>query len=170
MDINARTKGGRGGVPAVRRAQSLSARSRDTADDTPLFAVILKNSLWGLVTFVASGLALVTLCCFIAYSNPDPDALILPLALLSLLPSSFAGGFVSAKKTADAPVACGVVCGCICTLFMMLLSLVLYTAPSSGYSFWQGAMLHLCAVGFSLLGALMGNIKPKAKKRKRRFG
>jgi putative membrane protein (TIGR04086 family) len=170
MDINTRHKSGRGGVPAVRRAQSLPIGSRNTADDTPLFAAVLKNSLWGLAAFAVSGIALVTLGCLIAYSNPDPDTLIFPLALLALLPSSFIGGLVSAKKTADAPVACGVVCGCVCMLFMMLLSLVLYTAPSSGYSFWQGAMLHLCAVGFSLLGALMGSIKPKAKKRKRRFG
>ena len=140
------------------------------ADDAPLFAVIMKNSLWGLVTFMLSGLALITVCCFIAYSNPDPDALIFPLALLALLPSSFVGGLVSAKKTGDAPVACGIVCGCICTLVMMLLSLVLYNTPSSGYSFWQNALLHISAVGFSVLGALMGNIKFKPHKRKRRFG
>ena len=170
MDINTRHKSGRGGVPAVRRMQSLPVGSRNRADDTPLFATVLKNSLWGLAAFAVSGIALVTLGCLIAYSNPDPDVLIFPLALLALLPSSFIGGLVSAKKTGDAPVACGIACGCICTLVMLMLSLVLHTAPSSGYSFWQNTVLHLCAVGFSLLGALMGNIKLKPRKRKRRFG
>ena len=169
MNINAQNKQSRGGVPAVRRTAHLPSGMNES-DDTPLMAVILKSSAIGTLATLLSGLLLITLSTVIAYSNPDPDSLVLPLALLSLLPSCFIGGLITFKLTGASPVLCGVMCGAITTLIMMLFSLVLYAAPSSSYSFWQSLLLHLAAVGFCILGGLAGNAKPKLKKGKKRFG
>ena len=169
MDIKKIGAKGRGGVPALHRAAHPSIRRSET-EDTPLIAIILKNSALGTLATSTSGLILITLSALIAYSNPDPDSLILPLALLSLLPSCFIGGLIAFRLTGSSPVLCGLMCGAITTLLMLLFSIVLYTAPSSDYSFWQSLLLHVASVGFCILGALTGNAKPKMKKGKRRFG
>lgn len=157
-----------GSFPVLRRTSTPATRSGD--DDSPLFATVLKNSIYGLISFVISGLILVSVMAGIAYSNPDPDIFIAPLSLVALLPSMFIGGFVTTKKTGEAPLFCGVICGAIVTVITILISLILRNAMSSGYSLFQSALLHAFAIIFCLLGSFAGNIKKRAKPGARRFG
>ena len=151
-----------GGI-VPRRSTALVPHSDD---DMPIFARVLRNSFWGLAVFVAIGIILLSAVCGIAYSNADPDALIMPLSLASLLPSMFVAGFVCAKKTGEAPLLCGIVCGGVITLCTMLLALILRNATGSGYELWQQSLLHGIAILFCVLGAFAGNVKKKADPRK----
>ncbi len=159
----------KGSFPVPAKSRAL-AKIGNEAEDSPIFLSALKGALWGLGAAIASGILLVTLMTAIAYANPDPATLISPLALLALMPAMFAGGFVTSKKVGSSPLLCGILCGAAVTLVTLLLSVVLWGLPSSGYAFWQSVALHVAAVGFSVLGAFAGNIKRKQKIGKRRFG
>ncbi len=158
-------KDNRSGVPAIRRSTALIPHSND---DQPLFRQVLRNSLAGLLSFAVVGLILISVVCGIAYSSQDPDSLIMPMSLASLLPSMFAAGFVCAKKTGDAPLLCGIVTGGIITVFIILISWLLQGASVSGYAFWQQSLLHGIAILFCILGSFAGNAKRKVDPRKRR--
>ena len=157
----------KGLVPS--RASSLPSRSGER-EDTPLLSDILRHSAIGLLAMLISGMLLLTGLTALAYANPDPGALIAPLSLVALLPSAFAGGFVTIKRVGEAPLLCGIVCGGMGTIALMLAALILRDLPSSDFLFWQSAVLHAFAVLFSVLGALAGNVKKRAKAGKRRFG
>ncbi len=159
----------RGGGLVRTRPTALASRTAETSD-SPLFLTVLKSGLWGVATALGAGLILITVATAVAYANPNPSALIPALSLLSLLPSMFAGGFVTAKKVKDAPLLCGIISGGMITLITMLLGIVLRGLPSSGYAFWQSAALHTAAIAFSVLGAFAGNVKRRQKPGKRRFG
>jgi putative membrane protein (TIGR04086 family) len=134
------------------------------------FVKILKCSLFGLLAMLISGLLLITVTAAIAFACPDPASLTAPLSLLSLMLSELVGGFVCSKLSKGHPLVCGLVCGAVCALCMLLLSPITFGAPSSEYGFWQGALLHLYAVGFSLIGSYLGNIKLGRGKPRKRFG
>ena len=152
----------KGGLPTIKRSAALSSRKSDK-DDQPLFLTVLKNSAIGLACAMLSGILLVSASCAVAYANPDPGALMLPLALASLMISMFVGGFVCSKMTKDAPLFCGVICGGIITFGMMLISLCFTKTPSSGYGFLMSAALHAFAIVFCVLGAFAGNYKRKTR-------
>ena len=158
-------KDNRGGVPAIRRSTALIPHSND---DQPLFSQVLRNSLSGLISFAIVGIVLISIACAVAYANPDPDSLIMPMSLASLLPSMFAAGFVCTKKTGDAPLLCGIVTGGIITVFTILISLLLQGISVSGYEFWQQSLLHGIAILFCILGSFAGNAKRKVDPRKHR--
>lgn len=157
-----------GNYPALRRAAAPATRRSD-ADDSPLFITVLKNSAIGLIVTLLSGIVLISVACAIAYANPDPESITLPLALASLMISMFAGGFVCSRLTRSSPLFCGIVCGSMITLCTMLLALCLVGAPSMQYGFWLSAALHAFAIGFCSLGALTGNMKRRAKPMSKRF-
>ena len=158
----------RGGLVAT-RSTALSYKNQESAD-TPLFKAALKGGLLGIGVSIGLGMALVTLASALIYLNPDPSALIAPISLLCLLPSMFFGGFAAAKRVGDAPMLCGILSGGMVTLVTMLLGIILWGLPSSGYAFWQSAALHTAAMAFSTLGAFAGNVKRKPKPAKKRFG
>ena len=153
-----------GGI-VPRRSTSIVPHSND---DMPILARVLRNSFSGLAAFIAVGIILLSIVCGIAYSNPDPESLIMPMSLASLLPSMFAAGFVCTKKTGEAPLLCGIVCGGVITVFTMLLALLLKNATGSGYELWQQSILHGIAILFCILGAFAGNAKRKLDPRKHR--
>ncbi len=157
------------GVPMQRKIPSPITRAR-TDEDEPLFKKIMISSLWGVGASAVSGILLVSVLSFAAYKSADPTSLITTLSLLSLLPSDFLGGFVAAKKSGAAPFVCGTVTAGVWCALSFALSVCLYTAPSSGYDFWQGLLLHLAASLFCILGAFAGGIKRKPSRKKRRFG
>ncbi len=159
----------RGGGLVRSHPTALASRTAETSD-SPLFLTVLKSGLWGVGAALVVGLILITVTTAVAYANPNPSALIPALSLVSLLPSMFAGGFVTAKKVKDAPLLCGIISGGMITLITMLLAIVLRGLSSSGYAFWQSASLHTAAMLFSILGAFAGNVKLRAKPGKRRFG
>ena len=159
----------RGGGLVRSRPTALASRTKE-ASDSPLFLSVLKSALLGVGASLVMGLILITVGAAVAYANPNPSVLIPALSLVSLLPSMFAGGFVTAKKVKDAPLLCGIISGGMITLITMLLAIVLRGLPSTGYAFWQSASLHTAAIAFSVLGAFAGNVKSRQKPIKRRFG
>ncbi len=149
---------------------SALARRNENTEEGSLFGAALKGSLWGLLTSGICGIILITLATAAAYANPDSAALVSPLGLVSLMPSMFAGGFVTSKRVKEAPLLCGIMSGGMMTLVTMLLGMILRGLPTSSYEFWQSAALHGAAILFSILGALAGNIKKHPKPGKKRFG
>lgn len=158
----------RGGVPSIKRASVPMAR-QNAGEGSSLFALILKNSIYGLLFMLGSGLILLIICTAIAYTNPNPDATVFPFALLSLLPSMFIGGFVCAKKCGEAPLVCGIVCGGLITLVTILIGLFINSAQKSDYSLGLSLLLHGIAVIFTILGAFAGSIKKKYKPKSRKY-
>ena len=147
------------------RSTALVPRSND---DAPIFVRVLKNSFSGLAVFAVVGIILLSAVCGIAYSNSDPDSLIMPMSLASLLPSMFAAGFICTKKTGEAPLLCGIVSGGIITLCTMLFALLMRNVTSSDYELWHQSLLHGIAILFCILGAFAGNAKRKIDPRKHR--
>ncbi len=154
----------------AQRNHPVPARRALENNEAPLFKKILLSSLIGAGVCGAVGILLVTVFSLVACKSPDPLSLIPTLSLLSLLPSSFLGGFVSAKRTGEAALPTGLVCAAMWSALSLALSVCLYSAPSSGYTLWQGLLLHLFSALFCVLGALAGGIKRKPSRKRRRFG
>ena len=155
-------------MPQIRKSTAIVSR-QNSAEQAPLLASVLKNSMYALLAMLLSGLVLISISTAIAYANPNPDSLVFPLSLASLLISMFIGGFVCSKRTCESPLLCGIVCGGIITLFTILIALCLRNAASSGYTLGFAFLLHGIAMLFAILGAFAGNIKKKYKPRKRKY-
>lgn len=156
-------------MPIPHRQSALIARA-SVQEEPSLLTKILKNSLFGLLTSVVSGLILTLIMAFIAYYNQDPSAMVPYLSLLALLLSCFLGGFVCSVKTKRAPLLCGILYGGILCVFMFLCAACLVGAPKSEHTVFQGILVHGVAVMFCVLGAWAGSAKKKASPKKRRFG
>ncbi len=155
-------------MPIVSRSTALAARNADTYD-RPIILTALKGGLFGLGATALTGALLITGSTAVAYAMPDSTAIIPFFAIPSVLCSSFVGGFICSKAVKEAPLLCGTVTGAMITLLTLVLSLILFSLPSSGYEFWQSAALHMATLAFSVLGAFAGNIKMSRRKGKRRF-
>ena len=149
-----------------RRNGALAIRSQ--YEDEPIFTRAMRSSLSGIISFVVAGLVLISCAAAVAFTQADPDALITPLALVALLLSAFTGGFTTVRRTGSAPMLCGILCGGVITVFTMIAALILRGVTSSGYEFWQAAILHGATVLFSILGSFAGNAKRKVDPRKHR--
>ena len=161
-------KGTAGSLPAPRRHTNLG-KARRNAEERPLYKRIISSSLWGLLTNVLSGVLLVSIVCFIAYSSPDPLSMIPPMAILALLPSNFLGGFVASKKCGESPIACGIATAAMWGVVSFFGAICLYAISPSGYALWQSLLLHALSLAFCLLGAMAGGVKRIPSRRKRRF-
>lgn len=159
----------RGGLPTA-RSRATSALRKRGGEDTPLFKKLMLSSLWGLGANLLSGILLVSIVSAIAYRGTDPLGLIFPLALLSLLPANFLGGFISAKRCGESPFACGIITAAMWGAISLIGALCLWSVAPSGYTIWQSLLLHGASIAFCLLGALAGGIKRPQSRKKRRFG
>lgn len=162
-------KEARGGLP-IKRKHAHLGKTRRVSEERPLFKRILSSSLFGLLVNTISGILLVSIVCLIAYSSSDPLSMIPTMALLSLLPSNFLGGFVASKKCGESPIACGITTAAMWGTVSLLGSLCLYAIAPSGYNLWQSLLLHALSLAFCLLGAMAGGIKRIPSRKKRRFG
>ncbi len=162
-------KKGASALPMQRRNTSLAQRTHREEDSSILKKVMI-SSLLGAGAAAVTGILLISISAAFAYSNPDPLALIPTLSIISLLPSNFIGGFVSAKRCGGSPLSCGAVCGALWCTLSLILALCFYRAPSSGYGIWTGVLLHGLSVLFCILGALAGSVKRRRSHKKRRFG
>ncbi len=156
-------------LPVKRKSQLPTARTRQDDDEGSLKRLIF-SSLAGLAVCSASGGMLITAVCVIAYMSSDPLAMISPFALLALLPSNFFGGLVSAKKFGSSSLVCGLSTAAFQCAASLILSLCMYSIAASGYTLWQGLLLHAASALFCVLGALTGGIKRNPSRKKRRFG
>ena len=158
----------KGSFPVPSRTRALSRA--ESEQEKPYLLTALKGTLIGSGVTLVAGI-LLTLCgAAVAYFNSDPSAFIPPFAIAALLLSMLAGGFAATKSTGASPVLCGILTGGATTLVTMLAAIILRTLPYSNYQLWQSLSLHFSAIAFSILGAILGNIKLTPKRPKRRFG
>ncbi len=162
-------QGARGGLPTPRKNTGIKPR-RHVEEETPLFKKLLTSSLWGLLVNALSGIALVSITCFIAYSSPDPLSLIPTMSLVALLPSNFLGGFTSAKKCGESAAACGFMTAAMWGAVSLIGALCLYSVSPTEYALWQSLLMHGASLSFCILGAMAGGIKRNPSRKKRRFG
>ncbi len=160
----------RGAALPIRKRNDLPTRRACPTDELPLFKRILLSSFTGIAVNAFIGVALIFIVSFIAFRSPDPLSLIPMLSLLALLPSNFFGGFVSVKRCGGSPFVCGLFTGGMWCVLSLVVSLCMYFVQSSGYTLWQGLLLHALSVLFCVLGALAGGIRRRPSKSKRRFG
>jgi len=157
------------GLPTIRKNVGL-ARKRNVKEETPIIKKVLSCSLLGIGVNALSGILLVSLVCIFAYNSADPLSLIPSIALLSLLPSNFLGGFVASRRCGEAPIACALTTTAMWGVLSFLGALCLYSIAPSGYELWQSLLLHALSLAFCLLGAMAGGIKRIPSRKKRRFG
>ncbi len=158
-----------GVLPIQKRSSVMQSRTK-SIDESPILKKVLLSSLFGLGINALSGIALVSISCLIAYSCPDPLSMIALLSLLALLPSNFLGGFAAAKKCGESASVCGILTSAMWAILSLIASLCIVSVSSSGYSLWQGILLHSASIAFCILGALAGGIKRRPSRNKRRFG
>lgn len=156
-------------MPIQKRSSGAPMRTR-SGEDESVFRKAFFSSLFGLSINALSGIVLISVVCAVAYSSPDPLSLITPLSLLSLLPSNFLGGFASAKKCGEAAGVCGCMTGAMWGVISLIAALCTLSVEPSGYSLFQGILLHGASYAFCILGALAGGIKRNPSRKKRRFG
>lgn len=149
------------------RSGSRQLAVRDSADTSFSRKLLIGSSISTIATFVSS-IILIFIFSAIATSSKDPLSLIPLFGIISLMPSMFIGGFICIKRVKESPFICGLVCGASFVITATLLSLIIVGLPSSGYAFLQHFALRIAAVFFSVLGAIVGNVKRKSKRR--RFG
>ena len=159
----------RGSFPVPSRTRAI-ARADSESDNDPLLLTALKGALVGFGVTAVTGIILTVCGSAVAFFNSDPSAFIPPVAIAALLLSMLAGGFAAEKVTKVSPILCGILTGGLVTLVSIFASIDLRSLPSSHYQLWQSAVLHFVSVAFSVLGAVLGNIKLKPKRPKRRFG
>lgn len=156
-------------MPIQKRSRNMPTRTNSGEDDSVLKKALF-SSLFGLLINAISGIVLISVVCAVAYSSPDPLSLITPLSLLSLLPSNFLGGFAAAKKCGEAAGVCGCMTGAMWGVISLIAALCTLSVEPSGYSLFQGILLHGASFAFCILGALAGGIKRNPSRKKRRFG
>lgn len=156
-------------MPIPRRRSELPIRPQSDNGKQGISAVI-RSSLFGLLSAIATTAILTTVACVAAYSSSDPTVLTLPLSIAVLLISNLVGGIVTSKLTNGSPLMCGLVCGTAITAAMLIASLMLFNATATDRTFFESAFLHVSAVCFCILGAFIGDIKLKRDPRRKRFG
>lgn len=111
------------------------------------FSSILRSMPVALGVTVLSGLLLTTALCVIAFSSPDPTALIRPCAAVSLMLAAFCGGITAGKLNPAAPLAAGLLCG-TATAALLILSALL-TDGRGGLLPWvlRLSVIPACFVG-----------------------
>ena len=145
-----------------------SAISQREDEATP--SLFIKGIAMSLASSAVMGLLLITLMTAIAYANPDPSSLVPSLSLISLMLSSFAGGFVSSKTVRSSHFLCGALCGFAMCGVYWLISLLFHSSSPSDLVPWQAISLRIAIIAFAVLGSLAGGCKKSQKRKKHRFG
>ena len=131
-------------------------------------AGVLTASVFGVCIGLLFSVVLALVCSTICVFSSDPDKLISPLSLFSLIAVYLSAGFIAAKKKAAA-FPCGLISGGILALVFFTVSCFFDPSYSAGLALPIELLIRLSFVGVSLLGALLGvNVSSKGKRRKRR--
>ncbi len=148
---------------AVRRQKSKQG------EESSVLISIIKSSLLSLViTFVIS-FVLLLLGTAVAYTNPDPAALVTPVSLVSLYLSAFFGGFVCRKlNKQSAPIAV-MLTSALFVLLGLVISLCLPSSPvDPGVNSWLSLVLRLAVIGMFFVGSALAKGSNKSKKKHKR--
>lgn len=133
-------------------------------DRNPTLSIAFGFGVSLLITLVSALILLLTLT-WIAYSTPDPSALVLPLSVGALCICSFVCGFSSAKLGRDIfpPLISAAIGGVIFDLILFLLT-VLPLERGSGFSGGTKVMIYLLQIGIATLGGVIGRTRGKKRK------
>lgn len=136
--------------------------------EQPLLPLVAKALIRILPFTLAAGLVLSFAAAAFANSRPDPDAVLLPLALCIASLMSLLGGLLTFRATHRACLVCGLAFGASLVLLFCAISFLLPHRAAlslSGGIRWavRGGM-----IAFSVLGALMGSYAPRKKRKKRK--
>ncbi len=121
------------------------------------FSSILRRMPIVLGVTVLSGLLLTTALCLIAFSSPDPTALIRPCATVALMLSALCGGITAGKLNPAAPLAAGLLCGTLTAGLLVLTALL--TGQDGGLLHWG---MRLAVIPAYLVGSAVTRPRKKA--------
>ena len=149
---------------------AVSGQRNRQGDENSTLIKILKGSLLSLlITFIIS-FVLILIGAAVAYSNPDPDKLILPISYVSLYISAFFGGFSSAKlNKSDRHLTAALTCA----LFILIGFLMSLFLPDNTYGSelpkYLSLILRLAIIPVFFIGVTLANTrKSTSRSRKRR--
>lgn len=136
--------------------------------EQPLLPLVAKALIRTLPFTLAAGLVLSFAAAAFANSRPDPDAVLLPLALCITSLISLLGGLLTFRAARRASLVCGLTFGASLVLLFCAISFLLPHRAAlslSGGIRWamRGGM-----IAFSVLGALLASYAPRKKRKKRK--
>ena len=146
-----------------RRVLPASHSPRRESAEPHLFRSILKSVL--ITIGIAAGL--ITVASLALSFTPDPNALILPIALGVSAATALSGGFLALRIHGSAALICGLLNGGVVMALMLLLS-PLFRSHSSAYSAGIAALLHATFLACSVAGSYLASHLASRKKPKRR--
>lgn len=112
-------------------------------------------------------LLLLLVCSLGAYFTPDPNALTLPMGLISSALSAFLGGIISIRIHRKNLLAVTLLNALLMNLGMILLSIPM-TAYATGHTTLISILLHAGYLLLSPLGGLLGHPGEKREKKKKK--
>ena len=116
---------------------------------------VLKSALFALPVSLLCGVILLSVMAAIALTQPNPSAMITPLALAVLGLSGLVGGLVCVRRAGRSPALCGLTFGLLFVLVTWVLSLIPMEAGESTSlpGVW---LIRAVVVLLSCLGAAVG--------------
>ena len=123
----------------------------------------MKNSVLGFLLTLPVCVLLIFLSALISLKSPDPDSLVRPLAVASLIVSFLTCGFLSGKLNSRSTLLCSAVSGGAFILLIMLASLLVGKNSCDTFSASQRALLYLGAFASSLVGGFLSSLKRKVR-------
>ena len=148
-------------MSAKHKAQS---RRASPEESTPRLWIV--HLCKGLLITLATGLGLLLCFSLVANFYPDPDFLILPLALIGAGITALVGGISTVRIHGHSALICGLFSGGLLIGLMMLLSLF-FTKDGIGYSGGVSCLLHAGIPLLSVIGGYLGLQKGKSKKHRK---
>lgn len=128
---------------------------------------VASAALFGVCAGLILSLLLALVCSFICLFSADPDKLMTPLCIVSLIVIYFASGFFASRKK-SAAIPCGLCVGGALAVIFWIISLFFSDAYSQGLSVPVELLIRLSFVAVSLVGSLLGvNVGVKRKRRRR---
>lgn len=140
------------------------------ADEGLSLGKMVKNSVISVVIGMIVSIALLIVFALVSYSNPDPDKLVFPLALIALYVGAVVAGIITAKRNGEKILFGGLITGLVYLLMIFMLSLIPeeleFVSKISGlYSVIAHAALIFAAIAGSFFGRKKEAKKPSMKHR-----
>ena len=139
------------------------SRKAQSKENSSPISQAMKNSVRGFLLTLPVCVLLIFLSALIALKSPDPDSLVRPLAVASLIISFLTCGFLSGKLNSRSTLLCSALSGGAFILLIMLLSLLLGKNLCDNFSASQRAILYVGAFASSLMGGFLSSFKRKIR-------
>lgn len=143
------------------------SRQNEVAE-RPFFLRLARAIVRVLPLTLAAGLILSLIAAIIANSRPDPEPLLLPLALCISVIMSLLGGWLMFRSCRQACLWCGLTYGGALVLLFSITAWMLPAETSSAISTGIRWALRGGMILFSVFGAMMGSYAPRKKRKKKK--